>query len=116
MKQTNWFVFTGAPCSGKTTVLRELQRRDYRVVDEVARALIEEGLKNRRSLKQIKANPPGFEHTILRRKFKVESMLPTEETIILDRAAPDSIACFIFNQFWIFQCDVSRKNPPSAEF
>ena len=31
---TNWHVITGAPCSGKTTVIRELERRGYSVVHE----------------------------------------------------------------------------------
>jgi predicted ATPase len=39
--KTNWYVITGAPCSGKTSVIRELEKRGYRVVHEVARAYIE---------------------------------------------------------------------------
>ncbi|MBW2239191.1 MAG: AAA family ATPase [Deltaproteobacteria bacterium] len=34
MQQTNWHVITGAPCSGKTSVICELERRGHPVVHE----------------------------------------------------------------------------------
>ena len=37
MQQTNWHVITGAPCSGKTGVIRELGQLGHLVVHEVAR-------------------------------------------------------------------------------
>jgi len=40
------YVLTGAPCSGKTSVINELRKRGYDVMDEVAR----EYLENRKSL------------------------------------------------------------------
>ena len=43
--ETNWYVITGAPSSGKSSVIRELENLGYRVVHEVARAYIEEELK-----------------------------------------------------------------------
>jgi predicted ATPase len=41
MSETNWYVITGAPSSGKTTLLKELEELGYRVIHEVARAFIE---------------------------------------------------------------------------
>jgi predicted ATPase len=35
MSETNWYVVTGAPSSGKTTLVRELEKLGYRVVHEV---------------------------------------------------------------------------------
>jgi len=29
MRQTNWHIITGAPCSGKTTVINEIERFDF---------------------------------------------------------------------------------------
>jgi predicted ATPase len=40
MEKRNLFVITGGPGSGKTTVLRELERRGFRCVPEVAREII----------------------------------------------------------------------------
>jgi len=94
MQSTHWHVITGAPCSGKTSVIRELERRGYPVVHEVARALIRKTLAQGKTLEAIKADALAFETRILRRKLKIETALPKEVTVFLDRAVPDSIAYF----------------------
>lgn len=94
MRATNWYVITGAPCSGKTAVINELARRGYAVVHEVARAYIAKELKKGRRLEQIKANALKFERHILFEKLKIESALSEESIIFLDRGVPDSIAYF----------------------
>lgn len=38
----NFFIFTGGPGTGKTTVLAELEKRNYRCVQEAARQVIKE--------------------------------------------------------------------------
>lgn len=96
MEQTEWCVITGAPCSGKTSVIRKLQQRGHRIVDEVARSLFDEGLRQGRSQVEIKKDVLAFERAILYRKLSIESVLQTDELIFLDRAIPDSIAYFIF--------------------
>ena len=95
MRYTHWQVITGAPCSGKTAVIRELENRGFRVVHEVARSFIEAQLKEGKSLTAVKADRLAFERHILREKFGIENALPGDETIFLDRAVPDSIAYFI---------------------
>ena len=55
MQQTNWHVITGAPCSGKTAVISELEHLGYPVVHEVARAYIDERLQHGETIAQIKA-------------------------------------------------------------
>jgi len=40
MKKTNWCVITGAPSSGKTTLINALSIKGYRTEPEVARAHI----------------------------------------------------------------------------
>jgi predicted ATPase len=92
--QTDWQVITGAPCSGKSSVIHELERRGYRVVHEVARSIIDAELKLGRRLDQIKADPLAFERKILFKKIEIESRLPCKEIVFLDRAVPDSIAYF----------------------
>ena len=94
MRSTNWHVITGAPCSGKTTVIRKLEKLGYRVVHEVARAYIDDQMNRGKSLDQIKADVLSFERHILDEKIKIESSLPEKATIFLDRAVPDSIAYF----------------------
>lgn len=94
MQPTHWYVITGAPCSGKTSVIRALEVRGYTVVHEAARNIIDEQLQQGHSLAEIKADELSFESRILNRKIAVESSLPAMATLFLDRAVPDSIAYF----------------------
>lgn len=94
MRQTNWYVITGAPCSGKTAVICQLERQGYKVIYEVARAYIDEQLAKGLRLSQIKADESRFEHHILKEKIRIESRLSENETIFFDRGMPDSIAYF----------------------
>jgi predicted ATPase len=95
MQQTNWHVITGAPCSGKTAVIRELEKLGYPVVHEVARAYIDEKLQNGETIARIKGNILSFERHILYKKIEIERSLSKDETIFLDRAIPDSIGYYI---------------------
>ena len=94
MEQTRWRVITGAPCSGKTSVIDELARRHFPVVHEAARAYIGEQLDRGLSLEAIKVDALAFETAILHRKVALEAGLGKNQTIFLDRAVPDSIAYF----------------------
>jgi len=94
MRSTNWYVVTGAPCSGKTSAICELERMGYRVVHEVARAYIDDEMNRGKSLARIKADVLAFERHILYEKIEIEASLPDKATIFLDRAIPDSIAYF----------------------
>lgn len=96
MRITNWYVITGAPCSGKTSVISRIGQMGYRVVHETARAYINEELNKRRTLDEIKADMYIFESSIFYRKIKIEEALPEKAIIFLDRAIPDSIAYFRF--------------------
>ena len=42
MQKSNFYVLTGGPGSGKTSVLQELERRGYICIPEVARPIIKE--------------------------------------------------------------------------
>ncbi len=94
MQQTNWYVITGAPCSGKTAVIRELEKLGYPVVHEVARAYIDEKLQNGETIPRIKGDILSFERHILYKKIEIERSLSKDETIFLDRAIPDSIGYY----------------------
>lgn len=93
-ERTNWYVITGAPCSGKTSVLRGLEQRGFQVVDEVARAFIDSQLARGRTLAEIKADVGSFERHILFEKMRIEKNLSRNRTVFFDRAVPDSIAYF----------------------
>ncbi len=92
--QTNWCVITGAPCSGKTSVIEGLADRGHRVVYEVARAFIDSQLAKGAALSEIKTDILAFERQILIEKVRIEKKLPKPQIVFLDRAVPDSIAYF----------------------
>lgn len=94
MGQRNWHVITGAPCSGKTAVIDELERRGHAVIREVARAYIDAQLASGLSLAMIKADVRQFERHILLAKVKIEASLSKTATIFFDRGIPDSIAYY----------------------
>jgi predicted ATPase len=94
MSETNWYVITGAPSSGKTTLLKELEELGYRVIHEVARAFIEMEMEQGQTLEKIRADKETFENRVLHAKIAIEERLPKDEMIIFDRAIPDSIPYF----------------------
>lgn len=97
MIQTRWHVITGAPCSGKTAVVRDLEIRGFRVVHETAR----EFLKKERKSRGCTFESPDFrkksQTAILNLKLGIESALPVNETVFLDRGVPDSIAYYLLH-------------------
>lgn len=94
MQRTHWIVVTGAPCSGKTSVIRTLENNGYEVVHETARALIDHALAQGLTLEAVKADELTFERQVLSAKIAAESSLNKNRPIFLDRAIPDSIAYF----------------------
>jgi predicted ATPase len=94
---TRWVALTGAPSSGKTAVIQELERRGFSVVHETARALIQAELDRGRPLSEIRADPLTLQRRVLDRKAALEAALPPGETVFLDRGLPDSIAYFRFH-------------------
>lgn len=93
-RSTNWYVFTGAPCSGKSAVIQALERRGFKVIQETARAYIDSKLAKGLTLREIKSDILSFERHILFEKVRIEQALPINEILFLDRAVPDSVAYF----------------------
>ncbi len=89
----NLYVITGGPGTGKTTVLRELERRGFAVEEEVARRIIREQMESGGN-----ALPWGDTelYTNLMLRGSVESFLNLEKTTqptFCDRGIPD-VLCY----------------------
>ena len=93
-KPNNWIVLTGAPSSGKTTLLRLLEQQGYRVVYELARTYIDQEMAKGLSLAEIRKDELAFQQKILQLKVDVEKTLPNDEYVFLERGIPDSIAYY----------------------
>lgn len=79
-----WIVLTGAPSSGKTTLLLALQQRGYTVVSEAAREILAEGL--------LDESQSDVQSLIEQRQMTKEQVIPADQVVVLDRALPDSLA------------------------
>ncbi|MBI2027991.1 MAG: ATP-binding protein [Candidatus Levybacteria bacterium] len=90
--KNNWYVLTGAPSSGKTTTLKALEKKGYKVFYEWARIYIDQELKKGKTLKEIRADEREFQRKILRLKIDFEKKLNPKELLFMERGIPDSTA------------------------
>lgn len=111
-QDTEWIVITGAPSSGKTSVINDLKARGYQVQDEVAREYIEACISRGLSLQEIRADGGvELQRQILRLKLAREAVLPPDEIVFLDRGVPDSMT-----YFRLAGLDVAAAQEASARF
>jgi predicted ATPase len=89
--QTRWHVITGAPCSGKTTLLDMLADKGYQTVTEVARDYFENELAKGRTIDEIRQDDAAVQYGILDLQLELEHGLRRDEVAFLDRALPDCI-------------------------
>jgi predicted ATPase len=87
--QNKWYVITGGPSSGKSTLLTELAKRGHKTVPELARALIEDALSSGKSLEEIRGDEKKFQQSILKLAIKREEELQADVTTFFDRGLHD---------------------------
>ena len=92
--QTNWYVITGGPSSGKSTVIRLLKDQGYQTTIELARHYIDLQRINGRSTEEIRSNQRQFQHKVLNMQIDLERRLDPQELIFLDRGLPDELAYY----------------------
>jgi len=90
--KNNWYVLTGAPSSGKTTIAKLLEKKGHAVLYEVARIYIDQEFKKGKTIQEIRKDEIGFQRKIFDLKIQYESTLNPNKITFLDRAIPDSIA------------------------
>ncbi|MBZ9572024.1 ATP-binding protein [Patescibacteria group bacterium] len=96
MRQTvnNWYVITGGPSSGKTTVLNELAKLGYITIPDAARALIDKEMSEGKTLEEIRKDEVEFQRKILKIKIGREKRIPKNKIVFFDNAIPCSIAYY----------------------
>lgn len=90
--QTNWYVITGGPSSGKTTIVNALHARGYRTVVEHARHYIDLQRAVGRTLEDMRRSRKTFQREVLELQMSQESSLDPDDIVFLDRAIPDTLA------------------------
>lgn len=94
--QTNWYVLTGGPGSGKTTTIEFLAKRGFTITIEHARHYIETQMQKGRTAEEVRKNQEEFQMGVLDLQIEQEAMLSPKETVFLDRALPDALAYYYF--------------------
>lgn len=94
MKKNNWYVITGAPHSGKTTLIERLRDLGYKVALEAARIYIDEEIEKGKTIEEIRKNELDFQRKILEIKIENEKKESRDEIIFWDRGIPDSLAYY----------------------
>ncbi len=89
--QTNWHVITGAPCSGKTTLIDQLADKGFRTVPETARLYFEREKAGGRSVHDVRKNARDVERGLIDMQLRFERELQAIEVAFLDRGLPDSL-------------------------
>jgi len=92
---TNWSVVTGSPCSGKTSVAIELEKRGYPVRPEFARIYFDGELAKGRTLAEICADQLALQQTFLYEGMKLDEALDVHSSYILDRSPVDAVAHYM---------------------
>lgn len=91
---TNWYVLTGAACTGKTTLIDMLVDKGYHVVPESARFFFEQEMTKGRNLEEIRRDGGGLQRGIAAKQLAFESGCQADRITFLDRALPDSLTFY----------------------
>lgn len=91
--QTKWQVITGAPCSGKSTMIEQLADSGFQTAPEAARQYYERELATTgRTIEEIRQDVVPVVHGILGMMLEIERGLDADEVICLDRGCLDVLA------------------------
>lgn len=92
--QTSWHVITGAPCSGKSTLIDQLANQGFQTVPESARLYIEREMIKRRTKHPIRADAATLQRSIKEMQLRIEDGLRANDVLFLDGAVPGCLAWY----------------------
>jgi len=95
MKQkNNWYAVSGVASSGKTTIIKLLEKKGYNVVHESATEFVTQQFAKGYTIDQIRKNQGRFQEVILQLKLFYEDLLNPDEITFIDRGMPDTVAFY----------------------
>jgi len=92
----NWYVITGGPSTGKTTVVDILTKRGYKTTIEHARHYIDTMRIDGETVEEMRNNKKKFQLGVLDMQIEQEASIMPEDLVFLDRAIPDALAYYQF--------------------
>jgi predicted ATPase len=91
-KNTEWCVITGAPGSGKSTLIKELAGRGFAIQEDTARTIIQKQIARGRTKAQVRHDETAHRRKVLLAMVRTARMLPRDKLVFLDYALPDNVA------------------------
>ncbi|MES2331091.1 MAG: ATP-binding protein [Bacteroidota bacterium] len=95
-KQTNWYVITGGPSSGKTTTVNLLKERGYITTFEHARHYLDTQRLKGKTIDEVRKQQEEFQSGVLTMQIEQENQISPDVLVFLDRAIPDALAYYRF--------------------
>jgi len=89
---TRWCIISGAPCSGKTSVIEELAHRGFRTNPDISRSYFEEVAAKGNDAKALRYSGDKLHRELFRRMLINAMQLPPDELIFHDYGLPDNVA------------------------
>src|SRR4051812_9670205 len=99
--KSDWYVITGGPSTGKTTLLDELEKLGYATIGEAARMEIDEAVAIGLTAEELREDEKHFQDEVVRRRVELESGVPAGREVFLDRGMQDSLAYYRYYDFEI---------------
>ncbi|MEO7363953.1 MAG: ATP-binding protein [Candidatus Saccharimonadales bacterium] len=87
-----WYVITGGPSTGKTTLLAELNRLGFSTVPEAARTVIDQAIERGQTVAELRADEQAFQDLVTKMKQSVEASQATDVVTFFDRGMHDTLA------------------------
>ena len=89
--QTQWQVLTGAPCSGKTTLIELLAGKGFRTIPQIGRVYVEAEMAKGRTTAEILETAAVNQRHIAEMQTRFERELRVDEVAFLDSGSPDCL-------------------------
>ena len=90
------YIITGAPGTGKTSIINQLKREGYYCIKEYSREIIEQQIKNKGNILPWK-DQMAFESQVAKKRFKQYISSPKDCICFFDRSNIDCIAYLKLN-------------------
>lgn len=100
MASNKWFVITGGPSTGKTTLLAGLEMAGYKTIPEAARTLIDEALAKGFTMEEFRADEKRFQNDVTYLKREIEAGLDPDVVTFLDRGMHDTVAYMRYYKYY----------------
>jgi len=92
----NWYVITGAPSAGKSTIIAELAKQGYATVEEQGRLLIDQEMAKGKTLEEVNVDSAEFEVAWTKFQETREASVDPAELTFFDRGRLDTLAYFAY--------------------